>query len=263
VISLQEPAERIAAILDRERPDVLVGYGGWIDLFFKTIHSRGIEIHLPKMVIYMGEPLPPGARDFIEQKFGLPILTRYNAVEAFKIGYFCEHRTGFHIHEDLCHLRIVGPDGLNLSPGTRGRVIISNLVNKASVLLNYPIGDMAAFLDESCPCGRNFKRISELEGRVEDILSLSDGTHIHPRSIWQVLKDVPDIIQYQLIQEDKTQFELILVTRDEAAFHRIQARAVPGLQRLLGPEASITSRYRTNMAFSPGVKHRAVLSKVR
>jgi hypothetical protein len=33
-VSLLEPIERIAAIANAERPDVLVGYGGWIDLFF-------------------------------------------------------------------------------------------------------------------------------------------------------------------------------------------------------------------------------------
>jgi phenylacetate-CoA ligase len=263
VVSLQEPIESIAAILNRERPDVLVGYGGWIDLFFKTIAARAMEFHLPKMVIYMGEALPPGARDFIEQKFDIPILTRYNAVEAFKIGFFCEHRTGFHIHEDLCYLRIVGPDGSNLAPGIQGRIVISNLVNKASVLLNYPIGDMAAFVEGACACRRSFRLISELEGRVEDIVQLADGNFVHPRSVWQVLKGIPDIIQYQLIQEDWRQFELTLVTKDEAAFQRVQECVLPGLKQLLGPDAILTASYKTNILCSPGTKYRAVISRVR
>ena len=89
-VSLLEPIDNIVAIADAERPDVLVGYGGWIDLFFKTIAARGIKVHLPKMVMYMGEALPHGGRAFIEEKFGIPVMTRYNAVESFKIGYFCE-----------------------------------------------------------------------------------------------------------------------------------------------------------------------------
>jgi len=64
-ISLLEPIEKIATVNDAERPDVLVGYGGWIDLFFKTVVARGLPLHKPKMVIYMGEALPHGARDFI------------------------------------------------------------------------------------------------------------------------------------------------------------------------------------------------------
>lgn len=263
VISLEEPIEKVAVILRKERPDVLVGYGGWIDLFFKTLAARGIEIPLPKMVMYMGEALPPGSRDFIEQNFRLPVLTRYNAVEAFKIGFFCEQRTGFHLHEDLCHLRVIGTDGRSLAPGNHGKIVISNLVNKATVLLNYPIGDMAAFVEGRCPCGRTFRRISELEGRVEDILSLPDGSHVHPRSIWEVLKGIPGIIQYQVVQESICQFELILVTADEAAFYRARENSLPGLKRLLGPDSIIRASGKTEAAFSPGIKYRAVLSRVK
>ncbi len=146
-VPLHEPIEHVAAIANAERPDVLVGYGGWIDLFFKTIAARDIELHPPKMVMYMGEALPHGARDYIEGELGIPVLSRYNAVEAFKIGFFCEERTGFHVHEDLCHVRVVREDGTTAPPGEQGQVVISNLVNRASVLLNYPIGDVASMSD--------------------------------------------------------------------------------------------------------------------
>jgi phenylacetate-CoA ligase len=262
-VRLREPVERIAAILNEERPDVLVGYGGWIDLFFKTILARRIDIHPPKMVIYMGEALPHGAREFIEQRFGLPVLSRYNAVESFKIGYFCECRSGFHIHEDLCHLRVVDRNGRNAGPGVQGEILISNLVNMATVLLNYSIGDLGTPVGESCRCGRTFRLISELEGRVEDILPLPDGSFVHPRSVWQALKGDPDILQYQLIQKDWTRFEVALATLDEQAFHRALARRLPGLKDLLGPEAVIDATHRTYGTSRPGLKFRAVVSKVR
>ena len=101
------PIEEIAAIANAERPDVLVGYGGWLDLFFRTrrrarhraaaaedghVHGRGAAARR--------------ARATSRTSFGIPVMSRYNAVESFKIGYFCERRTGFHLHEDLCHVRI-------------------------------------------------------------------------------------------------------------------------------------------------------------
>ena len=84
-------------------------------------------------------------------------MSRYNAAEAFKIGFYCEQRTGFHLHEDLCHVRIAGADGATAGPGEVGRIVISNLVNRASVLLNYPIGDLGAIAAEPCPCGRTLQ----------------------------------------------------------------------------------------------------------
>ncbi len=260
-VSLLAPIEEIAAIHNRARPDVLVGYGGWIDLFFKTVTARSIELHPPRMVMYMGEALPHGARDFIEGRLGIPVLSRYNAVESFKIGFFCEQRTGFHIHEDLCHLRIVGPDRRTAAPGEQGEIVISNLVNRGSVLLNYPIGDVGALAAESCPCGRTFKLLSELEGRVEDILSLTDGRFVHPRAIWQVLKDHTDLLQYQLVQHEPQRFSLTLVTVDEAAYDQMLGRVLPDLRRLLGAEAVIdASRLREIERGSSG-KFCAVVSR--
>jgi phenylacetate-CoA ligase len=259
-VSVREPLERVAEIANAERPDVLVGYGGWVDLFFKTVAARGIALDPPKMVMYMAEALPPGGREHIEGHFGIPVVSRYSAAEAFKIGYYCERRTGFHLHEDLCHVRVVGADGEPLATGAPGRLVISNLVNRGTVLLNYPIGDVGAIVDDVCACGRTFKLLSELEGRVEDILALDDGRFVHPRAIWQVFKDDRDVLQYQLTQHERRRFTVELATVDEAAFDRAIARALPELRTLLGPDPAIDVSRRVELTRQDGGKFRAVAS---
>ncbi|HEX8204948.1 MAG TPA: hypothetical protein VF587_02695, partial [Solirubrobacteraceae bacterium] len=226
-VTITTPIEDVAKIMRAERPDVLTGYGGWVDLFFRTVAARGLEIPKPKLVMYMAEALPEGARELIEDTFGIPVLSRYSAAESFKIGFVCEERRGFHLHEDLCHVRT----------DDDGRLLLSNLVNRATVLLNYPIGDVGAVTDEPCPCGRTFRLLSELEGRVEDILTLADGRHVHPRRIWQVFKDDEDVLQYQLVQHGPARFELTLATLHDRAFDRARARVAPQLHTLLGPGA--------------------------
>ena len=234
-VSVRTPVEEVAALIDAERPDLLTGYGGWIHLFFKTVAARGIQLRPPKMVMYMAEALPPGGRELIEEHFGVPVMSRYSAAEAFKIGFYCERRTGFHLHEDLCHVRA----------GEGGRLVISNLVNRATVLLNYPIGDLGTFSGEPCPCGRTFRLMSELEGRVEDMLPLADGRVVHPRAIWQVFMNDPDVLQYQLTQHEPRRFSLELATVDEDAYARAVERALPELEHLLRPEPVIEARRRT------------------
>lgn len=260
IVSLLEPVDQIASIVNSERPDILTGYGGWIDLFFKTVAALNIDLHRPKMALYMGEALPHGARSFIENEFGIPVMSRYNAVEAFKIGFFCEERKGFHLHEDLTHVRIVRPDGKTAAPGEQGAVTLSNLVNKASVLLNYRIGDVASMRSGSCPCGRNFQLLSELEGRVEDILLLADGRHVHPRAVWQIFKDNVDVLQYQLTQQELQRFELHLVTNDMSSFQRAVQNVTAPLKQLLGPETSIEMTHRSNFPRDTGAKFRAVVA---
>jgi phenylacetate-CoA ligase len=259
-VSVGEPIEKVAAIANAERPDVLVGYGGWVDLFFKTVTARGIDFRPPKMVMYVGEALPHGARDLVEGRLGIPVLSRYSAAEAFKIGFFCEERTGFHLHEDLCHVRIVGPDGRTVAAGERGEIVISNLVNRASVLLNYRLGDVGSMSEQRCPCGRTFRLLSELEGRVEDVLQLDDGGFVHPRAVWQVFKEERSVLQYQLTQHEPRRFALELATVDEAAFREALARALPRLTQLLAPDPIIEAR-RREFERAPGAKFRAVASR--
>jgi phenylacetate-CoA ligase len=259
-VSVRTPIEEVAALTRAEQPDLLVGYGGWIHLFFKTVAARGIEIHPPKMVMYVAEALPHGGREQIEGSFGIPVMSRYSAAEAFKIGFYCGRRTGFHLHEDVTHLRVVAADGANLGPGEVGRLIISNLVNRGSVLLNYPVGDLGSISSQPCPCGLTFKLLSELEGRVEDIMPLPDGRFVHPRAVWQVLQGDPDLLQYQLTQYEPDRFDLRLATVDERAFGRVEQRARPPLEALLGPGARIDVNRRGEDEQWQEGKFRAVVS---
>jgi len=259
-VPLETPLDEVAALAERERPDVLVGYGGWIALFFRTLAARGATLRPPKLVMYMGEALPHGTRALIEERFGIPVLSRYNAVESFKIGFYCEQRTGFHVHDDLCHLRVVDDGGAALPAGTPGRLVLSNLVNHATVLLNYPIGDVGALGDAGCPCGRTLRVLTELEGRVEDVLALDDGRFVHPRMVWQALKDDPDVLQYQLTQQEPRRFALRLATLDEAAFERARERILPLLAELLAPDPVIEVRRARELERGAGSKFRAVVA---
>lgn len=262
-VSVLTPIEEVAALVNDRKPDLLVGYGGWIDQFFKTVAARGLEIHRPKMALYMAEALPHGGREFIEEAFGVPVLSRYSAAEAFKIGYVCECRSGFHLHEDLTHLRIVRPDGTSADPGESGEIVISNLVNRGSVLLNYRIGDVGSIDPSPCACGRTLKRLSELEGRVEDIVTLPDGGFVHPRAFWEVFKHDPRILQYQIVQTELRRFELELTTIDDAAFAEAYAAVKPRLSRILGEDAVIEASRRGEYDRSEGKKFRAVSSRVK
>lgn len=264
-VAMTAPFEEIVATIDAVRPDVLTAYGSFLDLFFRTLAARGATIHPPKVVMFMGEALPAERRAWIERELGARVLSRYCASEAFKIGYFCEERTGFHVHEDLCHVRIRGRDGGPAGDDEAGEVVISNLVNYATVLLNYPMGDVAALTSAACACGRTQRLLSEVQGRMEDVLHLPGGASLHPRAVWAALKDDRSILQYQLIQHERARFELRLAAIDEPAFAAARDRALPTLQRLLGADATIAASWHRDLGRDERErtgKFRAVESRV-
>jgi phenylacetate-CoA ligase len=231
-LSVDIPPEDALARVDRLRPAVIQSYGGYLELLFRVASATGTLGHLPRVAVYSGDTMSPAGRELIEG-FGVPVLSVYNAVEAFKIAFTCEERSGFHVHEDLCHVWLAGEDGRPVPAGQKGEVVITNLVNRGSVLLNYRLGDVARFEDEPCACGRRTRRLVGLEGRVDEIIPLPDGAYLYPTAVWRLFRETPEILRYQLVQLAHDRFELRYVASDSASAERATADVLPRLRALL------------------------------
>jgi hypothetical protein len=92
------------------------------------------------------------------------------------------------------------------------------------------------------------------------VLALPDGRFVHPRAVWEVFKEIRDVLQYQLIEREAERFELTLVTLDEPRFHAALERASPALRRLLGSGAVIDARWRSEIERGGRGKFRAVVA---
>ena len=260
ILSVLEPVERIFTAINHFRPDVIISYGSYLETFFRMLIFHGIQMHLPRILIYGSDSMTEEGKKFIEDRFSIPVLSGYNAVEAFKIGFFCKERKGFHLHEDLCHVKVVNSNGQKVANGEKGEVVISNLINRGTVLLNYRLGDVASISSNKCPCGRTLKLLSELEGRVEDIIFLPNGEFVHPRAVWKVFKGRNEVLQYQLIQHQPDRFELRIVTVDDETYQRVINGILVDLRNLLGGSVIIESEYYKELEQQKGGKFRPVMS---
>jgi phenylacetate-CoA ligase len=259
-VSSVEPFDRVVEVVNEVKPDILGGFGSYFDLFFRLLAERGDSLHLPRVLLYGGDMMSAEGKLLIEEHFGVPVLSAYNAVEAFQIGFLCEERLDFHLHADLTHLSIVDGSGRMLPPGSEGEVVISNLVNRGTVLLNYRLGDRARLATGSCPCGRTLPLLKGLEGRVVDMLALPDGRIVTEGRIWDVVKRRPEVLRYQFVQVEPLRFELRLVTADSAAYDRIVSGMVRDLQGVVGPSATIEPSFYESLEVGPRGKFRSVQS---
>ena len=221
-------------LLGEIRPDVLIAHGSYLEEFFKVVAHRGLDLRPPRVVRYAADGMSEESRAFIERRFGVPVLSSYSAVESFKIGYFCELRRGFHLHEDLCDLWIADATGRACAPGEVGEVVISNLVNRATVLLNYRLGDLGRLSREPCPCGRTSPVLTLLDGRVSQIVHLASGDIVHPFAVLTVVRRYADVVRCQLVQHERERFELKVVLLESAALERIRGPLTAELRVVLG-----------------------------
>ena len=208
--SLSQAPTAVDELIDTVRPDIILGAGSHLEAFFRAAAARGGPKHRAKALLYTWDHMSPGGRKLIEDTFGMPVISKYSAMECLKVGFTCEEREGFHLHEDLCQLTIVDRNGNRLPDGEPGEIVLSNLVNRGSVLLNYRIGDLGRISTAACACGRTTHVLADLEGRTSEYVAKPDGSFAGPYILTTALNRVPGVVRFQLVQVAPTSFELRL-----------------------------------------------------
>ncbi|OGW37697.1 MAG: hypothetical protein A2Y97_05585 [Nitrospirae bacterium RBG_13_39_12] len=210
-LSVLESPKNIILQLNSFKPDVIGSYGSYLEIMFSYLRDTGASFHRPKVITYGADMLSSPTRKLIEREFKIPVFSIYRAIEAFAIGFECEHHNGLHLNIDFYPVRIVNTEGQHLSTGESGDVIVSNLINRATVLLNYRIGDIAHILPKQCACGRSLPLLSFIEGRTDDLIELQSGKIIHPQAVYDIFTEEEQIYQYQVIQKTVTDFSVAIV----------------------------------------------------
>ncbi len=255
-VSLAEQVD----LINRFRPTVLRGYGALLGSLFRRVAEKGLEIDCPSVIVYGADAMPPAERQLIEDHFGASVLSTYQAVEALRLGFQCEERQGFHLFLDDVAFRVVDDQGGEVAPGEAGHLLISNLTNRATVLLNYRLGDVVRLSDKPCPCGRTLPTIDSIEGRSDDLLLLPSGEELHSLAVLEELRAVPGIVQVQIVQEEPDRFEVRAVAwpdTDRAVAAEELARA---LTSGLGFDASVAVSWLEQSPQDATGKTKAVIS---
>lgn len=259
--SLLDPIADTMARLAERPTDVLDAYGSYLAALCHAIEHDGMPPPAVRVVTHGGDHLPSAARRFLSDTLGIPVVSLYGAREAPQIGFQCEQGGHLHLNADLYPIRIVDAEGAALPSGERGDVVISNLTDRGTVLLNYRLGDIAAIQPASCSCGRSLPLLSLPAGRSHDWLVLPGGRRVHPFAVLEEIEPEPGVWQMQITQDSPTLVRVALVSsKDDRGdlCDRISAR----LTRLLGDATAVDVRIVDALPRDASGKIRAVVSHV-
>jgi len=170
--------EEVVQKLQEIRPHAVFCYGSYIEHFFRFVIDSGVSLTLPRLWFYGADTLSPEWRELVEERFGVKVYSGYSTVETSRLGFECERRNGYHLNVDLVAVRLANDAGETVPAGQVGEVVVSNLHNRATVLLNYRMGDLAEMSGQDCPCRRHLPFLRELQGRVSESIHLRDGRRI-------------------------------------------------------------------------------------
>lgn len=156
-----------------------------------------------RLMIFGAEPYSEATRDKLEESFRVKAFNCYGLSEMNGPGvaFECRHSEGMHVWEDNYLVEIIDPATGNPVPdGEVGEVVFTTLNREAMPLIRYRTRDLArVFPETGCSCGRNFKRLSRIMGRTDDMLIVR-GVNVFPSQIEHVLMKLPEVgTNYQII----------------------------------------------------------------
>ena len=140
--------------------------------------------------------------------------------------------------------------------------MISSAANRATVILNYKIGDLVTLEAGPCTCGRSLPTLASIDGRADDLIATAHGSPLHPLSVLPVLQAVPGVIRIQLIQEELGRFRLNVVASFGCDWEDVRQRLESAFTSIFGSVALTIERLERIPLESSG-KVKGVVSRCR
>ena len=198
-------------------------------------------------------------RRAISEAFGCPVANGYGGRDGGFIAHECP-AGGMHLTEDIL-VEVVDPEGNPCRPGQEGEVVVTHLDNHVMPLIRYRMGDVSSLLPGRCPCGRGSALLGPVRGRTTDMVVTPGGQVMHALSLIYVVRDLPGIEAFRIVQEavDRLTVELV----PAAGFGpEVAERLVQGLRRAMGAPVEVRLRLRPEIPPEASGKHRYVVSRV-
>lgn len=249
------PFAELAAGVDEFQPEVIRGYGSHLGAFYQWLSESGRRFHKPRAIVYGADAMPPAQRRMIEQELGIPVMSTYQAVEALRIGFECPERRGFHISVDQVAVRV-----RHNEPGEPGEIVLTNLWNYATPVINYQLGDLVTLSGDLCPCGRTLPLLTSIDGRADDLVARPDGTRVHALALLAPLQKAPGVMQVQVEQRALDDFLLRVIWRQGDAQDGEELRR--RLRRILGAAAAVEVREVDAIATTSAGKVKSLISRL-
>jgi phenylacetate-CoA ligase len=195
----------------RFRPEIIVGYAGPLHELAAWMQRTGQRIAAPHAVLSAAEALEDFQRDTIASAFGCPVFNTYGCREFMLIASECGECEGLHVNAD--HL-VVELDPVSVDDGgtETGEVVITDLHNWGMPLLRYRNGDVATRSPASqARCRRGLPLLQRVDGRKLDLLRTADGRILPGEFFPHMLKDIPGVRRFQVVQEHLNSLSLNVV----------------------------------------------------
>ncbi len=244
-------------------PKSILGYASALDLLVKYIKQYDIDMSDTEVVsvIAMSESLDNCTKKYMKEYFDCPVVSRYANLEngilaqqtAVSQDNFIANFASYHI--EIFNLK----EDTLAKEGELGRIVVTDLFNKAMPLIRYDTGDLGV-LGRLEKGGTVHYVLEKVEGRKMDAIYDTDGKHVSSHSIGNNMWKYVELNQFQFIQNGKQEYEFRLNSKGD--FKR-EEELVREFKNLLGDDAKIAVTYVDEIPLLSSGKRKKVLSRIK
>ena len=237
------------------QPTVLIAVPSFINSLINHAREVGVDLNTTSVrrVICIGESIrredfqPNALARKITDAWAVKLHSTYASTEKQTAFTECGAGLGGHHQPELLIFEILDEADHILPAGQFGELVITTLCVTGMPLLRYKTGDICAYYEGPCACGRTTRRLGPIVGRKQQLLKYK-GTTVYPQAIFNVLNTFPEVAAYVVeaftseVDTDELRVSLALHTASDATIGRIRQalqsglRVLPQLQVLPLPE---------------------------
>ncbi len=248
--------EAILPVFERirqHRPAIVRGTANLVFQLALFCARQNLRIEGLKGVAYSASVLLPSERRFIVEQLGVPLVSLYGQTERAAMAVAEGHDQPFEVFNDYGIIELIAENGTPIEqPGRVGEIVATPLFPRATGLLRYRTGDLAAWHE----VGRS---LTDIEGRRAYVLIDRAGQR-NPVGIDatdRIVAALPAGAQLQFVQFQAGRLTIRISQPQSASSARLVAAA-----ELLRNDFELDWEWGTAPEISPNGKRQMWLSKL-
>src|SRR5579872_1462071 len=204
LLDANEPLASMVERLNAWQPEMLWAYASIIHVLADEQRAGRLKI-APRSVLSASELLTHGIRERAVDAWGDVVFDTYATTDCGGLGAECDRHRGLHLQEDLAIVEVVDRQNRPVPPGSFGdKLLVTVLGGYTQPLIRYELDDSVRIAAAPCTCGRPFRLIDAIQGRIEEVLSLPAASGgkiaVHPIVFSNVMDRLP-VSGWQVLQE--------------------------------------------------------------